>query len=309
MNKLLFHTVLLFSILCANAQEYKYVSFPDSGAIWSEVYYPPIFSFEDPSIERFALSGEDTVINNNSYKKLYLFYDTVFRKENAICIGGIREDSLRRVYYIGDTVLHDFKPFLLNSGEELLLYDFSLNEGDTLKIGNFFPEVELIVKTIDTISIGNTYRKIFHFENIWWVKWIEGIGNTKGLLFTSGDLPTNGTDGDLICFKQNNTILYFNDYYDHCMPLIMGNKVIEKNISSIKTYPNPVTNGIIHFDLGDIHPASIEIYDCLGHVIDYIHWIGESNMSHSVEKYPSGIYFYLVTSRKGIQYQGKFVRQ
>ncbi|NOZ45872.1 MAG: hypothetical protein GXO79_03730, partial [Chlorobi bacterium] len=31
-------------VLCSNigkTQEYKYVPFPDSGAIWSEIYYPP----------------------------------------------------------------------------------------------------------------------------------------------------------------------------------------------------------------------------------------------------------------------------
>lgn len=307
-KKLFFLTVLSVYFLYVNAQEYEYVSFPDSGAIWSEVYYPSISDGERISYERFALSGQDTVINTKTYKKLYLFYDTVFRKDNAICIGGIREDGLKKVYFIGDSALHEFKPFdvVFHAGEELLLYDFSLNVGDTIRQGNFD---WLIVQKIDTMAIGNTYRKIFHFENIWWVKWIEGIGNIKGLLFTSDALPTNGTDGDLICFKQNNTILYFNDYYDQCMPLIGGNKVIEKDISSINTYPNPVTNGFIHFELGEIQPENIEIYDCLGHIVDCIHCARESSIIHSTEKYPPGIYFYLVTNQEGKKYKGKFVTQ
>ncbi|MEA1897883.1 MAG: hypothetical protein U9N53_09505, partial [Bacteroidota bacterium] len=203
-----------------HSQEYEYVAFPDLGAIWSEIYYHPEPTWPDtvhkpPSFERFAVSGEDTIINEFTYKKLYIFYDTVFVKNNATYVGGIREDEHKRIYFISDTVIHEHKPMNeFYNYEEIILYDFSLKVGDTIRNINCIPDDDrLVVKRIDTIQIGNTFRKRFSFDPVSWVQWIEGIGNLRGLLFTSGDLPFNGTYGDLICFKQNGKILYFNDNY------------------------------------------------------------------------------------------------
>jgi len=79
MKNLLLFFGLTFGVTAGTlAQEYKYVPFPDSGAIWSEVYYYgessnfPDTSIKPPDYERFALSGEDTVINDVTYHKVYL---------------------------------------------------------------------------------------------------------------------------------------------------------------------------------------------------------------------------------------------
>ncbi|NOZ47908.1 MAG: T9SS type A sorting domain-containing protein [Chlorobi bacterium] len=151
---------------------------------------------------------------------------------------------MKRVYFKGDTILHEFKPvsywFYV---EELLLYDFSKNVGDTIYFGNPPTNyVESVIENIDTIQIDNTLRKVYHFKNYSWVEWIEGIGNTRGLLFTSGDLPSNGIWGNLICFKQNDEILYFNNGFDECMPTISGipiNKTFQ-----IYVFPNPSAKNI-----------------------------------------------------------------
>jgi len=154
-----------------------------------------------------------------------LFYDTVFNKNNATYFGGIREDSLKRVYFKGEIGLHRFKPTPEWDGfEEIILYDFSLGIGDTINSSkdslfyNWHYYDTLVIYDIDTIHIGNTLRKVYYFEKYYWVSWIEGIGNTRGLLFTSGDIPNSGLYGNLICFKQNNEVLYLNAR--DCMPPI-----------------------------------------------------------------------------------------
>lgn len=299
------------------AQEYKYIPFPDSGAIWSEMYYPPIFSGENPNYERFAVSGEDTVVNGTVYKKLYQFYDTIFIRSRATYIGGIREDDTKKVYYCGSEI-HFLKPSFAaiiqndgNVGDELLLYDFSLNIGDTLKNGNLtVPDEFLVVSDIDTINAGNSYRKMFHFEPIWWVKWIEGIGSIKGLLFTSGDLPTNGLDNDLICFRKNDSILYFNGFYDDCIPLIAGIETDKKNLSGIEIYPNPTHDNSIHFNPGDKNVKKIEIIDCSGIIVDCLRIADtQSEIIYSTEKLHPGIYFIMVTDDKGTCHNGRFIVQ
>jgi hypothetical protein len=132
-KQLLFIIILIGHTFPTFSQEYQYVPFPDSGAIWSEVYYPETdgnVPSSESIFERFALSGEDTIMNEKLYKKLFIFYDSVFNKNKASCVGGIREDSLKRIYYCG-SIIHDCKP-MVTEYSEILLYDFSLNLGDSL---------------------------------------------------------------------------------------------------------------------------------------------------------------------------------
>lgn len=161
-------TMLLAFLATCYPQEYEYVPFPTSGAIWSEAYQPPLDingNLPPPILERFALTDEDTVINEHTYKKLYIFYDTVFNPSTATPIGGIREDDQRRVYYKGAKI-HDFKPMnYFYDYEEIMLFDFSINIGDTIKVGNFhpYPDEWLVVQDIDTIQLGGTLRKRYCF--------------------------------------------------------------------------------------------------------------------------------------------------
>ena len=78
--------ILSLLLFCSKAlnQKYNYVPFPDSGALWSEIYYSPIFSGDIPNLERFALNGEDTVLNDTTYTMLYIFYDTNFNKKQSL---------------------------------------------------------------------------------------------------------------------------------------------------------------------------------------------------------------------------------
>ena len=293
------------------SQEYEYIPFPDSGAIWSEYYQDGWGAEEYMVYERFALNGEDTVINDLTYKKLYIFHDTTFNKSNASYVGGIREDENKRVYFKGDYEIHSFKPSYQNTHnhDELLLYDFSLSIGDTLKEGNLSYEEDFIILTsIDTILIGNSYRKQYKFNNRM-VKWIEGIGNLRGLLFSSGGLKLGGPDGELICFKQNNKILYFNNYYDDCMPFITGIETYQYNNSAIIVYPNPATKDCVTFQFDNCLISDLKIFDCNGSSPG-IYKIGEQpDYILKTEKYQPGVYFYIATTKRGLCHTGKFVVQ
>ncbi|MBN2164915.1 MAG: T9SS type A sorting domain-containing protein [Marinilabiliaceae bacterium] len=312
MNRILLTLIILIPISLFS-QEYEYVPFPDSGAIWSEVYQPPINSdltWLEPIYERFALNGEDTVINDTVYKKLYIFYDTTFNKNTATYIGGIREDENKRVYYKGDTIIHDFKPMVdFHNYEEILLFDFSVSIGDTIWEGNYPEGVFQIVSNIDTIQIEGGWRRRIHFQNYYWVKWIEGIGSTKGLLFTSGDLPTNGLDNNLICLIQGNEIKYFNNNYNDCIPIITGIETYQNNNSAINVYPNPVVNNCLTFQFGNCLVSNLKIFDCKGNSLGMYEVGGQAEYILKTEKYQPGVYFYIATNKQGIGHTGKFVVQ
>jgi len=198
--------------------------------------------------EKFAINGEDTIINGIVYKKLFLFHTSQFYNDSAICIGGIREVN-KKIFYYGDSV-HILKPIITNNcnGNEILLYDFSLNIGDTINEECFNGFFTLVVTDIDTMLIGNKLRKVFHF-NTPLFNWVEGIGNLNisnnglgGLLYYIGQFPVKAQwlYNFLICFKQNDTIVYFNSNYSECMPLNVPAKLAVSD--NIIISPNPATN-------------------------------------------------------------------
>jgi hypothetical protein len=308
---------LLFAInINVYSQDYQYVPIPTSGAIWSEVFQPPLDmwgNWPPPIFERFAFSGEDTLINNLTYKKLYIFYDTAFDVNNATYIGGIREDENKKVFYTGEEV-HSFKPSHYD-GNEILLYNFALNVGDTLQEANLSTsDTRIIVSNIDSIRIGNTLRKRYSFKytfgfEVNGVKWIEGIGNIKGLLFTSGSTPTNGLNNYLICFKQNHEILYFNEYFTDCMPSISHIRTPEKETKKVVVFPNPTTNCSVQFDISGCNIENISIFNTNGILLNYQSVVIGTEYVQITHCYPSGIYFYSATNRIGKSYNGKFIIQ
>ena len=150
---------IAFIIIYNNNYSQTYCLFPDSNAVWSEVN-----DIDDPPwriYHLFGLLNQDTIIDSIKYHKLFSFSDTIFTRENATFVGGIREDSLKRIYYKGKNV---FESYLIDPhpDEEKLLYDFSLNVGDTFRLNHsyaFSEDDSLVVSKIDSLLINNKYRK------------------------------------------------------------------------------------------------------------------------------------------------------
>jgi len=261
--------LLALAFLKANTQTYQYVPFPTGNAIWSENYY---YSGEkSEQYEKFAINGEDTIINSIVYKKLFLFHTSQFYNDSAICIGGIREVN-KKIFYYGDSV-HMLKPMITYNncnGNEILLYDFSLNIGDTIN-EECFNGFSTVITDIDTLLIGNKLRKVFHF-NIPFFNWVEGIGNVNmnnngfgGLLYYVGAFPVKAIwlNNFLICFKQNDTIIYFNNNYSECMPLNVPEKTVMKE--NIVVFPNPASDYLmIKLNNTQLLPLTFQLFDMQG---------------------------------------------
>lgn len=225
--------------LCA--QEYKYIPLADSNAVWSEYFQRiPVEALTFSCSERFVITGEDTLHNGKIYKKLFVFYDKEYTPNNMRFLGGIREDSLKRVYYFGDTI-HIEKPYLPNLKPEMLLYDFSLNVGDSIDdIDN--SNTRMYVTSVDTIELGGYKRRRFSFSKMQdRLQWIEGIGSTTGLLFQNkfAKLGYAGNRNTLLCFRQNGLTVYFSPFATDCFPFtgLSENEAAQANL-----FPNPTTN-------------------------------------------------------------------
>lgn len=309
MKKLIILLMVGLAGLTVKAQQYHYVPFPDSNAVWSEVFWKSYFDPPPPWVyNQYALFNEDTVINGITYHKLFHSNACEITLENSECIGGIREDSLKRIWVNGNL-------FPFPDRHIRLLFDFSLYEGDTLWMDENFYNCTcnfLSIKNIDTISIHNSLRKVFYFNESDQIIWIEGIGNLQGLTWCTPSWPTNGVRNDLVCMHQNDTLLYYysgtqNIPYDDCVPSFVIDGVSILANHDIKVYPNPTKTGIVYFENLDFE--NLELFDLNGNLMREETIRGLIVFELKIPGFPPGIYTYRLTTKGLVPTQGKLVVQ
>jgi len=280
------------------AFELTYFAFPQSHALWYQYHYPENQSEERNEAESmiFGLQDQDTLINGLQYNKVFRFYSEPPDPSSAEYIGAIREDDNQRVFYLGE---HPFSYPVTDTGE-IMIYDFSVNVGDTIREGLFTTNEYLLVSEIDTIPIGETLRKRIHFENYAGTKWIEGIGNERGLLYYSGELMNNGLWGDLSCFYQDDAKLFHNQNYDYCAEGISNQISQVSDNPDIRIFPNPCSSGYVDIE-ASFELRSIQLLNMGGQVIREFQGSKEYNHRIQTGKLEPGIYFLkLINSRNEI---------
>ena len=269
-----------------NAQDYEYIPLVKPGLqLWTCDKGYAGHDDEAYRFRKYALTDEDTMIDDETYKKLYLYSDIEFSPETATYIGALRENSQKQVFYRG---MYE----LLELNE--MIYDFSLSVGDTfsggsLNMSSYF--IGLVVADIDTVNYDGVERRRFKIMTAGYGQiaaiWIEGIGNREGLFFpyhtTTADIW-----GNVRCYTHNDELLYSN--YRHggsdCVTPLMGiESIIEDN--SITLYPNPTNNEISISSESFIN--SIEIYNSLGQKV-YTETINSKEKTIDISSLPSGVY-------------------
>lgn len=277
----------------------QYVHFPDSNAVWA-------LDFIGPEI---YLVGGDTSINNVNYKKYYATTDTSLNIYGLY--GFLREDTLTKKIYA----------FTTTSTVENLLYDFSANVGDTVSVFSYcwgaFGNLDVKVAAIDSILIQGQYRKRLNVVNLdinnnWLDEyWIEGIGSTLGLFYSgiSGALSfqTGGLGiPALVCFHQNNTLLYDSPFFMGCYPNIGVGMQESVTPRAIQVYPNPVNDKIYFSNIGTNY--FISIFNGLGQLVQ--NKINTENSGVDLAHFPKGLYSYVITdSQQNTITTGKFIKE
>jgi len=163
---------------------------------------------------QYAFFDGDSIVADVTYKKVFSYNDKAH--ENIKYEGLIREHE-KKTYFIP-----------ANSKKEYLLYDFSLEEGDTFEYiePHIIPEsdyaMSLYVKQVDFIEINGVQLKRIQFT---WssvpdygavrATWIETIGSLDGLFYPGGMLAPGGKRA-LLCYSQNNELVYKNPTYSNC---------------------------------------------------------------------------------------------
>ena len=258
-------TVLIFGlifIINLSLKSQDYIPFPTENVNWN-VFYAGTCSETPPDtvLIRYTIHG-DTTINETQYSKLCIESgNTVNPKIQAI--GGLRESD-KKIYYVGETIIGG------GNNEEYLLYDFTKQIGDTIK-HNSNGGIYSVILGIDSVQIGDNYRKRYNVDNHWFYQnpdyIIEGIGSVKnGLLGHISDVPTCGSHyWEHVCFRENGIVQYLNSSFNDCFPsnLLTGIEQLEYE-TDFEIYPNPFNNEIQIYNKLDNRDLIFKLIDING---------------------------------------------
>lgn len=274
----------------------QYVPFPLNDAVWVNHAYsaggwwPPEYTSEYLSmIENFCVNNEDTLINSTTYTKLK-FCDDSYR--------GALRDTSGQIFFISKDSLN-----------EMLLYDFTVNVGDTLL--NIYSDWvwydTLYVSNVESISIGGVSHKTIYLEdknhNLLPDYWIEGIGCSAGLLAApSENNNLSGVFSRLHCFSANDSVFNYNYSYQGSGSCHLD-YLSENNFFDEQFYifPNPV-NDVLYIQLPNpTEPFEVSIYDAFGEKVHTVKGIPDmATFSVSVVGWKQGIYFITVKNSLGV---------
>lgn len=190
---------------------------------------------------KFYCQG-DTIINDTLYNKLYYKgvarYPDWARRELSGYYGAIRNDTLNRQVFWGN----------------LLLYDFNLQVGDSIK-SIFFNGGPIL--SIDSVLYCDKYHRRYNYKGAdnYALYLIEGIGSIFGLFPHILGPNISG----LACYSETD-----NPVCDTCNT---PSSVEEMILETVKIFPNPA-NDVIRVT-SSIPVSSVEILDLLGRQVYY----------------------------------------
>ncbi|CAM3407791.1 T9SS type A sorting domain-containing protein [Aequorivita lipolytica] len=236
----------------------------------------------------------DTLVNGKMYKILdgYHYISRTFL---------LREEVAEKELY--------FAQIIPGGGiQEYLLYDFSLQVGDTIQMqnpispfpknGGFFKLDSIIPKPLvngqdyDHLYFSPTPSNPFSTGN---AVWVEGVGSLSLINAPGGKPDINGV-GQLSCYFKNATGFYANlDSIDDCIPTVLDipSNTLEKVVVS-SIYGSGVC---LLTNTGKITEATL--YNLTGKKIETIINNFEKSISIDLSSYSSGVYLIVVNGIGG----------
>ncbi len=236
----------------------------------------------------------DTTIGGVDYKLVKKNYPDINQEwTTAFCL---REDS-RKWYIIGA-----YEPYI---SDEVLLYDFSLETGDSI-YNAWAQNYASVIEHGDTVLENGQTRKylILGEDNLPPTMndmWIEGLGSASCHL----ELPCfylNIIDACAIslCVSNNNELLFTSfpnlNCYDSGGNFITSLNKIELEDNSITLYPNPARKEVNISSESIIN--SIEVFNSLGQKV-YQTNVKQKEKTLDINSFSKGVYIIGVNTDKG----------
>ena len=243
------------------------VEFPTENARWTYDYQEYATTLE----KRISTFIGDSIYNNKSYK--ILRHDDEYWSDT---ISLLRVED-KRVYFVppADTT-------------EYVLYDFSLEVGDTFSLGYFndpnfnFPD-SIVISDIFIYQTNDGPRKqwIFNAETTW----LEGIGTTHGDVVFPHYVSPQNYGQILTCFAKDSVDIIGEDCYNLNVSVPNGP---EFSIPKITVFPNPFEDQFLIKLDPNYNLEEVSLFDIQGNEIP--HKI-EGQQLFLTAHLPKGVYY------------------
>ena len=230
------------------------------------------------------LQGEAVTIGGLEYNTIY-----VDSEVNGYYLDGAFRNDGEQVYYC--------KWNGASYDDEVLLYDYDLEEGDFFLDDSDHPmQVTEVTTIIDNNGVSR--KKIsFSFTGLTDVTefWIEGVGSNRGFMHVGmweASHDSNGEMYHLLCYHVNDNVVYVNPEYNTCDI----DEIEENTIDNVSIYPNPANEVIKILNDNNLNITSIEIIDLTGRTVMSTENCEEINISELSE----GQYFVKISGETSI---------
>lgn len=219
---------------------------------------------------------------------------------------GVYGPTTEGIYRVDGNQVY-FREYLYSDGygEEVLLYDYDLEEGDFFHDNDEHPMQVTSVTTI--IDNNGVERKKWEFSFMQLPGeteyWIEGVGSSRGFLNVGVYEP--GNDGEvfhLLCMHNGDNVIYVNPEYNTC-----DIDEIEENplAGSFDIFPNPANEVVKILNDSNISVTSIEVIDMLGRSVMCV----EDSKDINVAELPQGEYFVRINAGESVIIKKLFINR
>lgn len=219
---------------------------------------------------------------------------------------GVYGPTTEGIYRVDGNQVY-FREYLYSDGygEEVLLYDYDLEEGDFFHDNDEHPMQVTSVTTI--IDNNGVERKKWEFSFMQLPGeteyWIEGVGSSRGFLNVGVYEP--GDDGEvfhLLCMHNGDNVIYVNPEYNTC-----DIDEIEENplAGSFDIFPNPANEVVKILNDSNISVTSIEVIDMLGRSVMCV----EDSKDINVAELPQGEYFVRINAGESVIIKKLFINR
>lgn len=260
-------------------------------SVWA---YPPSYGI-------YKIGG-DTIIDNTSYKQILISTDSTLVEWNVFSRYVVRENDEGQVFA------------KLEGEEERLMYDFSLEVGDTMPVASFYAVdgyCYFEVTAIDSVMLmDGSMRKRLHLENEYypeWV-WIEGLGSLDLSAFYIDYICVTDIWAVTTCYFKNGEQLYENSEGYPCYDMTTSVNNLSKD-DGITLHPNPVTDHLFIKSATPNHSIRrITIFNTIGSKVKTIS-LSPNQESLDLEFLKNGVYVLLLEAREGEVFSKRIVKQ
>jgi hypothetical protein len=276
-TKILLITIALFAIIKTYSQTYEPIV--DTTKMW--VVYEYGMNPYAGRTYAYKISNDTVLIDNKYWHDILVSEDSTYSQWSIYSFKKIREKNNIAYSYCW---------------QDCSIFNFNLSTGDTC----FFDSLNFytIDTTFDSFFAGKIRKTQVTFVSTDTI--YSGIGS-KLSGFSSYPLVTGGGKA-LVCYYENDSVLYKNPDFDYCFIDNTTNiKIIEKKKFTI--YPNPAKNNVqLTINNEQLIGSRIEIVNINGQTVKQITMYNEQ-YTINVEDLGKGIYFVKLIGEKGVSAQ------